>query len=215
MITLFNLIYYVALATMVSSIPLCKVALILCVCVWVRTLQCVHVEVRGQFLRIRFLLLHGFQDQTHAARHKSTCHDLLIENASYFSEDCRGLRDLSKLSECSCHCVRDRARIRIWSLVVFYLKLPSLLFSDSTVWIPAGVQSTVHLESPRCVLKVPGMLLVLTQAWNLSVPRFTVGLWLCSSWCVSTGLRVTDCACVPSPRCIVLGLWLGESGDSS
>lgn len=113
MITLFNLIYYVALATMVSSIPLCKVALILCVCVWVRTLQCVHVEIRGQFLRIRFLLLHGFQDQTHAARHKSTCHDLLIENASYFSEDCRGLRDLSKLSECSCHCVRDRARIRI------------------------------------------------------------------------------------------------------
>lgn len=31
MITLFNLIYYVALTTMVSSIPLCKVALILCV----------------------------------------------------------------------------------------------------------------------------------------------------------------------------------------
>lgn len=82
-------------------------------------LQCVHVEVRGQFLRIRFLLLHGFQDQTHTARHRSMYHDLLIENAFYFSEDCRGLRDLSKLSECSCHCVINRAELEFEAWLCF------------------------------------------------------------------------------------------------
>lgn len=84
-----------------------------CICVCVCTLQCVLVEVRGQVLRLHLLLLHGFQDRTHFAKHRSTYHDLLIENAFYFSENCRGLRDLSKLAECSCHCVIDRATIRI------------------------------------------------------------------------------------------------------